>query len=101
MPVRSRQCVRAWFACLLLFALPAARLAGAATGTVSGNVVDESGAAVAGATVTVSAATGAPRTIATDERGRFTVLDLPFGTITVRVDFEHFTGTSTTVALAP
>lgn len=102
MPVRPRHCCRAWFVFLLLFVLPAARSAAAAiTGTVSGSVVDESGAAVAGATVTASAAAGAPRTVTTDERGRFTVPDLPLGTVTVRADFEHFTGTSTTVSLEP
>jgi hypothetical protein len=50
------------------------------TAAISGQVVDPSGAAVHGATITVkSLETGAVRATNTDEAGRFSVLSLPLG----------------------
>ena len=50
------------------------------TASISGQVEDASGAAIAGATVTVKTVeTGAERTVTTDSAGAFRVLSLPLG----------------------
>src|SRR5437870_1562734 len=55
------------------------------TGTISGVVQDSSGAVIAGATVTVrNVDTGAARTLASDEGGRYVVPVLPVGNYEVR-----------------
>ena len=65
-------------------------VAGAAqvnTATLSGTVTDPQGLAVRGARVTViSATTGAERSIAADENGRYTFIGLPPGPYKVSVD---------------
>jgi hypothetical protein len=69
---------------------PAAR-AQAATATLSGTVVDENGAVIPGASVTVSnASTGLQRRLLTDGVGRFNFPVLPPGKYTVRVVSEGF-----------
>jgi len=50
------------------------------TGTISGIVQDASGAAIAGASVTVkNLDTGTNRTVTTDSGGRYNAPDLPLG----------------------
>src|SRR6266849_8805345 len=65
-------------------------VAGAAqvnTATLSGTVTDPQGLAVRGAKVTViSATTGAERSLAADENGRYTFIGLPPGQYKVSVD---------------
>jgi hypothetical protein len=64
---------------------------GQATGSFSGNVIDKSGSAIPGATVTVtSQATGLVVTVKTDDAGHYLVPLLPVGVYTVRVDATNF-----------
>src|SRR6266478_9032416 len=61
------------------------------TGSVSGRVEDSTGAAVPGATVTVtSLETGAGRTMRSDEAGTYRVLSLPVGRYEVRAEAAGF-----------
>jgi hypothetical protein len=59
------------------------------TGSIAGRVVDPQGAAVPGATVTVTTAQGA-RSVTTDQRGEFLVPYIVPGTATVRVELSGF-----------
>jgi hypothetical protein len=69
---------------------------GQATGSFSGNVLDKSGAGVAGATVTVtSQATGLSRDGKTDNAGHYLIPLLSVGTYTVRVDSNGFQSAET------
>src|SRR5689334_10757305 len=61
------------------------------TASVSGRVEDSTGAAVPGATITVtSSETGAPRTLRTDEAGTYRVLSLPVGRYEVKAEQAGF-----------
>jgi hypothetical protein len=61
------------------------------SGTISGVVVDSSGGAVAGASVTVkSLETDAVHTTTTEETGRYQVFSLPVGQYEIRVTKEGF-----------
>src|SRR5580692_7064717 len=63
----------------------------ASTGTVAGTVVDPSGAAIAAATVTLTdKSTNIPRTVSTNENGRFILVDIPAGTYDVSVSKQGF-----------
>lgn len=67
----------------------------AATATLIGSVVDESGAAVPAATVTLlNPATSAERQVVSDERGAFAFLTLAPGLYTLRVTLSGFTPVS-------
>ena len=64
---------------------------GQATGSFSGNVLDKSGSAIPGATVTAtSQGTGLARDVKTDSAGHYVIPLLPVGTYTVRVDAPGF-----------
>ena len=66
-------------------------LYGQATGSFSGNVVDKSGSAIVGATVTVtSQGTGVSRQAKTDDAGHYLIPLLPVSIYTVRVEFQGF-----------
>lgn len=74
---------------LCLFALPV--WAQFDTGTINGTVTDPSGAAVAGAQVTVTnTATGQTSTATTNSTGFFTVSALPFGNYVVSAESKGF-----------
>jgi hypothetical protein len=78
---------------LVLFAfVPSALYSqSASTGTVAGTVTDPSGAAVAAATVTLTdKATNIPRTVSTNENGRYILVDVPAGTYDVAVNKQGF-----------
>ena len=78
---------------LVLFAfVPAALFSqSASTGTVAGTVTDPSGAAVAAATVTLTdKATNIPRTVSTNENGRYILVDIPAGTYDLTVNKPGF-----------
>ncbi|HET9832052.1 MAG TPA: TonB-dependent receptor, partial [Vicinamibacterales bacterium] len=79
-------------AAVLIMLLPSARDAAAQdTGTVSASVVDAAGLAVPGATITLTnEATGAARTMASNERGEFTFRAVQPGTYTVAVELAGF-----------
>src|SRR5262245_24642101 len=77
----------------LVVLMGAARLASAqtATGTLSGVVGDESGAAIAGATVTAKeAGTGATRRTTTDGEGRYSLANMDPGRYEVRCELVGF-----------
>jgi Carboxypeptidase regulatory-like domain len=83
--------VAALSACLSAAGLMPRARAQAATATLSGTVVDEKGAVIPGASVTVSnASTGLQRRLLTDGVGRFNFPMLPPGKYTVRVVSEGF-----------
>jgi hypothetical protein len=70
------------------------RVYGQANASFAGNVMDKSGAVIAGAQVTAASQdTGASRTANTDEAGHYIVPLLPIGTYTLRIDFKGFQST--------
>jgi hypothetical protein len=76
--------------CVLAFILAPA-LYGQATGSFSGNVLDKSGSAIAGATVVAtSQGTGLARDGKADSSGHYRIPLLPVGIYTVRVDVPGF-----------
>src|SRR5437867_4281534 len=77
---------------VLIMLLPAARDAAAQdTGTLSATVVDASGLAVPGATITLTnESTGAVRTMVSNERGDFTFRAVQPGTYSVAVELAGF-----------
>jgi Carboxypeptidase regulatory-like domain len=77
--------------CLLLAALVALPVFAASTGDISGTVTDQTGAVVQGATVTVkSLATGAIRTVVTNQYGEFSVPQLELGNYQVKIEKTGF-----------
>jgi len=82
------------FACLLLlssFALNGSLWAQGITGSITGNVTDETGAAIPGATVIVHQVdTNATRIVTTSDAGTYTVTQLPPGTYGVKFDKASF-----------
>src|SRR6202050_2592202 len=79
-------------ALLGLNAMPAWGQAGISTGTVVGQVLDPSGASVAGATVTLTdKATGAARSSTTTDTGRYVFTEVPLGHYDITVTKEGFT----------
>ena len=86
-------------------------LAQGITGTIAGTVTDPSGAALPGATVTITqASTNTVHTVTSSENGSFTAAELPPGDYTVQVEhqgFQRFRQTGVhltidqTVSLAP
>ncbi len=82
---------RAALALMLSVFLAGPALAQSFRGSVLGTVSDESGAVVAGATVTAkSVATGVTRSTVTDESGDFAIAELPVGTYEISVQREGF-----------
>ncbi|MGB6882972.1 MAG: carboxypeptidase-like regulatory domain-containing protein, partial [Candidatus Acidiferrum sp.] len=66
-------------------------LYGQANGSFSGTVLDKSGSAISGATVTAtSQSTGASRQATTDEAGHYLIPLLPVTIYTLRVEFQGF-----------
>src|ERR1017187_8853193 len=60
-------------------------------GRILGSVTDQSGGVLAGATVTVlDVQRGIPRTLITDQSGKYVAPSLLPGTYTVRVEFKGF-----------
>lgn len=87
------QLLRLPFAILVvLFALSGVALAQEITGSIVGTVKDANGAAVSGATVTVTdpAKKLVVRTVQTEEDGQFNVRDLPVTTYDVSVEAPNF-----------
>ena len=79
------------FAVILLLSTAALAHAQVVGATITGVVHDSSGAAIAGATVTVrQAETGATRMLSTDAEGRFFAPSLPVGPYTVVAEHESF-----------
>jgi outer membrane receptor protein involved in Fe transport len=84
--------IRFTFAVALLVALvPFAAFAQSSTGSISGNVVDDSGAALPGVTITAtSAATSATRTTVTNGTGHYELALLVPGTYSVSGELSGF-----------
>jgi len=62
----------------------------AAPGQIVGRVVDPAGAALPGATITAAAANGVRLTAVTDAEGRYTIDNVPSGTVTVTSELSGF-----------
>ena len=75
--------------CLLVLSLSTA-LAQQSSGTLRGQVVDEQGAVIIGATVTVTNASGVAKTAVTNNEGAYTVGGLAPGKYTVRAQSTGF-----------
>lgn len=78
--------------CLLIIgASLSATKAQSINGTISGNILDNQGAAIPGAAVVVTnTETGAARNAETNDQGRFTVSGLPIGVYNVRIEKTGF-----------
>jgi outer membrane receptor protein involved in Fe transport len=71
------------------------------TGSISGTVVDASGAVIAGATVTVTnVGTGAARTLVTDSKGFYTIAGLQPATYNISVSATGFATTTTKIIVS-
>ncbi len=87
---KSHKALRFLVLCVLAL-MTSSAMYGQASGSFSGNVLDKSGSAVVGATVTVTAeATGLTREVKTDNTGHYLVPLLPATNFTVRVDAPGF-----------
>src|SRR5919108_307493 len=90
----SRRVYRVVFVCLLaVLAMSSSRAygQGATTSTLSGTVVDVSGAVLPGANVVVKhTATGLSQSAVTNGEGAFSIPSLPIGTYTVTVTLPSF-----------
>jgi hypothetical protein len=75
-----------------VFALRVPAMAqGETTSAIAGSVTDPAGAAIAGATVTVTnVETGLTRSVKTDDSGRFSFPQLPPGTYSVKAEADRF-----------
>jgi Carboxypeptidase regulatory-like domain len=83
--------LRVWAVLCFACALPAALLSQTTTGRILGEIHDQTGAAVAGASVTVSdVQRGASRTVATDSSGNYVVATLPPGVYRVHAEAKGF-----------
>jgi hypothetical protein len=80
-----------WGLALAALLLPRSAAAQAVTGTILGTVRDTTGAAVPGATVTVTnTGTGLSRTVTSDSLGEYTAPQIPTGTYTVTGELSGF-----------
>lgn len=86
------QFLRVVFAALALFSFVAVASAQEINGSINGMVKDPNGAAVAGATVTITDAEKkvVARTVTTDDNGAFSAPDLPSGTYDIAVEAPNF-----------
>lgn len=83
--------VRTFVCLILLAAVSGAALSQVPTGTISGTVVDQSGAVIPNATVTIkNKATGAERKLTTDDGGSFAAPSLAAGDYEVTVQVKGF-----------
>lgn len=89
----------ALLACVFAFTAPA--WAQTINGNIVGTVTDEQGAAVPGATVTVTnVATGAERTAMTNEEGLYRIAGLPVGNYSVKIDKSGFGAVTANVGVS-
>src|ERR1051326_5183853 len=76
---------------ILLLAASATTVCAQVTGTISGRVEDEDGAAVAGGTVTgKNIETGSQRVATTDDAGNFRAVSLQVGRQEVKAEKQNF-----------
>jgi Cna protein B-type domain. len=88
---RENRLVRG-MACLFAAILFAATLAAQQTGTVQGQVTDDTGAVIPGATVSLVNAQNKEKRINSDENGAFSFAGVPAGQYTIRVTTTGFAG---------
>ena len=62
-------------------------------------VVDQTGAGIPAAAITITPASGAPVTVTSDERGLATASALPLGAVTVHIEYPGFETSDTTATL--
>ncbi len=87
----SRLAYRSLFVTFTLLLFTASALAQSTSGRILGTLTDQSGAAVARATVVVTdVQRGSSRTLTTDESGDYAAPDLPPGTYQIRVEAKGF-----------
>src|SRR6478672_6498334 len=86
------QFIRAVFVAVLLFSLAAVAAAQEVSGSISGKVRDANGAAVAGATVTItdSAKKIVARTVTTDDNGVFSAENMATSLFDITVEAPNF-----------
>jgi hypothetical protein len=90
----------AFFSCLLLSLLAPAAFPQVPVGTISGTVVDPTGAVVTNAVITIkNKATGAERKVTSSEDGTFTVASLPAGEYEVSTQAQGFRTTQQEVTV--
>jgi hypothetical protein len=85
---------------LFLLALLALPLAAQTTGSLTGQITDETGASIPAATVSVLKAGALVKTVTTNEQGQFSVPNLLPGTYALRVTHFGFTNVETRLQLA-
>src|SRR5260370_17580594 len=74
-----------------LFLLALSLFAQAPTGEITGTITDQSGAAIVGSTITLTNnATGAQRTVLSNDSGNFDIPALPPGSYSIRVESKGF-----------
>src|ERR1700760_247626 len=88
--------------CLLMFCLgclsPAFMAAQTATGGINGTITDQTGASIAGATITLtSESTGAARTLTASSAGTYALTSLEPGDYDLRVSAAGFQGVESKV----
>ncbi len=84
-------CLLGCFLLTLLFIVVGSATAQTFRGTILGSAIDSSGAAIAGATVTIkNLDTGLTRTVTTSEDGSYSVPELPIGNYSVTVEKAGF-----------
>ena len=75
-----------------IFLVGAHRLSAQSTGTISGTITDQSGAAIPAAAIQIkNTNTGAVRSLGADEQGRYSVRELPIGRYEVSASKSGFT----------
>lgn len=90
---RTSRAFRLTFVAFTLLALSVSALAQSTAGRILGTLTDQSGAAVAGATVVVTdTQRGTSRTVTTDESGSYAVPDLTPGDYKIHVEAKGFKG---------
>ena len=100
MPAAIRRIATLLLLCLIV-ALPAPVLAQTGLATVTGIVMDSSGGAIPGATVTATnQATNVPYTGVTNEAGTYIITGVPIGQYIVRVELQGFKSAQSPVALS-
>jgi hypothetical protein len=94
---RSR-CASLWFALVLVLGLGSSAFAQTGAASITGLLVDQSGAAAPGVTVTATnQATNVPYTAVSNSAGNYTITSVPVGTYVVKAELSGFK-TSTTKA---
>src|ERR1700676_3484750 len=85
------ECYRRYFVIVLLFLLSAGALLAQSSGSLRGQVADPSGAAISGASVIMTPATGSPIVVQSNDQGMYEFKSLPAGKYILTVAAPGFT----------